>query len=85
MKAIIDDRRVRKTKRTLREGLAEILMVKDLRNITVRELTDKVDIHRATFYARYQDIYDLFDQMEDAVVDEISNVLTSNHSTTTKI
>jgi AcrR family transcriptional regulator len=77
LKTLTDDRRVRKTKKALREGLAEILMTKDLRKITVRELTDKVDIHRATFYAHYQDIYDLFDKMEDAVVEEINDIFRS--------
>lgn len=66
-----EDRRVRKTKRALQEGLAELMMNKDLRSITVRELTDKVDIHRATFYAHYQDVYDLYEQMENAVIDEL--------------
>jgi len=55
-----EDRRVRKTKKALREGLAELLTQKSIQKITVRELTDKVDIHRSTFYANYEDIYDLF-------------------------
>ena len=70
-----DDRRVRKTKRALREGLAELMMNKDLRSITVRELTDRVDIHRATFYAHYKDIYDLYNQMEDMIVDELAAIV----------
>ena len=66
-----DDRRVRKTKKVLRDGLAELMLEKELRNITVRELVDKVDIHRATFYVHYQDIYDLYEQIENSVVKEI--------------
>jgi AcrR family transcriptional regulator len=76
----IDDRRVRKTKRALRDGLAELMIDKNLRSITVRELTDKVDIHRATFYAHYKDIYDLYEQMEDAVVVELNQILINNFS-----
>jgi AcrR family transcriptional regulator len=75
-----DDRRVRKTKRALRNGLAELLVNKDLRNITVRELTDKVDIHRATFYSHYKDIYDLYEQMENAVVSELNDIIMQNYS-----
>lgn len=70
-----DDRRVRKTKRVLRDGLAELMLEKELRNITVRELSDKVDIHRATFYAHYTDIYDLYDQLENAVFSEIGAIM----------
>lgn len=75
-----DDRRVRKTKRSLRNGLAELMVNKELRSITVRELTDKVDIHRATFYAHYKDIYDLYEQMEDEVVAELNELIMQNYS-----
>lgn len=70
-----EDRRVRKTKKALREGLAELMLEKDLRNITVRELVDKIDIHRATFYVHYKDIYDLYEQMEDMIVNELCTII----------
>jgi len=38
-----DDRQVRKIKKALREGSAELLREKDLQKITVIELTDMVD------------------------------------------
>lgn len=75
-----DDRRVKKTKKALRNGLAELMVHKGLRNITVRELTDKVDIHRATFYAHYKDIYDLYEQMEEEVVTELNDLIMLNYS-----
>jgi len=70
-----EDRRVRKTKKALREGLAELLMEKSIQHITVRELTDKADVHRSTFYANFNDIYDLYKQMEDVAIEEISDIL----------
>jgi len=70
-----DDRRVRKTKKALQDGLAELMLEKDLRKITVRELTDRVDIHRATFYVHYTDVYDLYEQMENAALEELSAIL----------
>ena len=81
---IKEDRRVRKTKRALREGLAELLTQKSIQNITVKELTDKVDIHRSTFYANFTDIYDLYSQIEDAIVQEISDIFTENYSVDSK-
>ena len=77
---IKEDRRVRKTKRALREGLAELLTEKNIQNITVRELTDKVDIHRSTFYANFTDIYDLYSQIEDAMIQEISDIFSENYT-----
>ena len=75
-----EDRRVRKTKKALQDGLAELMLEKELRNITVRELTDRVDIHRATFYAHYSDVYDLYEQMETAALEELSAILVPAHT-----
>jgi len=77
-----DDRRVRKTKRALQEGLAELLLESDIHKVTVRELTDKVDIHRATFYSHYKDIYDLYEQIEDTLFEELSKIIVSYPSYT---
>lgn len=78
----INDRRVRKTKKALREALAELMMEKELRNITIRELSDTADVHRATFYAHYNDIYDLYEQLENAVVDEMGVIIVGDPSHT---
>ena len=43
------DRRVRKTKSQLREGLARLMLQKSIKEITVKELVDEVDINRSTF------------------------------------
>jgi AcrR family transcriptional regulator len=70
-----EDRRVRKTKKALREGLAELMLKKELRNITVKELSDIADIHRATFYTHYTDIYDLYTKLEDNIIDEMCAII----------
>ena len=72
------DRRVRKTQRALQLALAELMIDKDLNNITVQELVDKADIHRATFYAHYHDIYDLYEQIENGVISELDVMVSSN-------
>ena len=81
---IKEDRRVRKTKRALREGLADLLSKKSIQNITVKELTDKVDIHRSTFYTNFTDIYDLYKQIEDATISEINDIFIQNYTTDSK-
>lgn len=70
-----NDRRVRKTKKALQLALAELMNEKDIRNITVRELTERADIHRATFYTHYQDVYDLYEQLENNVIEGISEII----------
>lgn len=73
-----NDRRVRKTKNALRYALAELISEKELRNITVQELSDKADIHRATFYSHYHDVYDLYEQLESNVLAELNEMFTNN-------
>lgn len=71
------DRRVRKTKEALRQGLITLLKDKNLQSISVQELTEEADIHRGTFYLHYSDIYDLYEQIENQVIEEIDEIL--NH------
>ncbi|MCL1786432.1 MAG: TetR/AcrR family transcriptional regulator [Defluviitaleaceae bacterium] len=73
-----EDRRVRKTKKALREGLVALLNEKSIRQITVQELAGRVDIHRSTFYANFKDIYDLLSHVEDTMVEEISQIVTAD-------
>lgn len=69
------DRRVRKTKKALRESLAVLMAQKNIREISVQELADQADINRATFYLHYKDIYDLQQKIEDEVAGEINQIL----------
>ena len=50
------DRRIRKTKTQLRAGLAKLMQTKSLKEITVKELVEEVDINRSTFYLHYTDL-----------------------------
>ena len=63
-KAGEENRSVRNTKRRLREGLLELLDRKPINEISVKELTDLVDVNRGTFYFHYQDIFDLLHNIE---------------------
>ncbi len=64
------DRRVRKTRMQLRAGLTQLMHEKPIKDITVRELAQLVDINRCTFYLHYRDIYDMVEQVEQEVFDE---------------
>lgn len=69
------DRRVRKTKESLRQALITLLKEKSLKSISVQELADEADINRGTFYLHYTDIYDLYEQIENEVIQEIDDIL----------
>ena len=69
------DRRVRKTKKILRECLTQLLKSKKIQDITVRELTEMADLNRGTFYLHYKDVFDLLEQMEDELLISFSQLL----------
>ena len=72
------DRRVRKTRAQLRAGLARLMQKKNIREITVTELVDEVDIIRSTFYLHYEDIYQMLESIEQEIMEEIRLSVTSN-------
>ncbi|MEG0395907.1 MAG: TetR-like C-terminal domain-containing protein [Oscillospiraceae bacterium] len=75
------DRRIRKTRKLLRESLLKLMSKKKLHDITVKELCEEADVNRGTFYAHYRDVYDLFAIMEDEIFDELSLVLSNYYLT----
>lgn len=65
------DRRVVRTKRMLRDALAELIEEKGFERITVCDLTERADINRGTFYTHYKDKNDLLCQSEDELIEGI--------------
>lgn len=45
---------------------------KSIKEITVKELVDEVDINRSTFYLHYSDIYQMLESIENELMDEIA-------------
>ena len=72
-----EDRRVRKTKRSLRDCLVRLMKEKKIQDITVREISEMADINRGTFYLHYKDIYDLLEHVESDFAGEFDAIL--NH------
>jgi AcrR family transcriptional regulator len=75
MKKADTDRRVRRTRELLRRTLTRLLMEKDLKDITVSELTARADVNRGTFYLHYKDIYDLFEQIEKEILEDFCGII----------
>ena len=63
------DPRVRYTRMIIQTAFLELLQQKPVNKITVREICEKAEINRSTFYKHYLDCYDLLDNLkEDAAV-----------------
>lgn len=62
-----ESRSILRTKTTLKKGLEELMQEKPVQQITVKELTDFVNLNRGTFYLHYRDIYDLLEDLENEI------------------
>ena len=72
------DLRVKKTKRAIRSAFYELIKEKPLEKITVQEIAERAEINKTTFYAHYETVYDLVDQLEqEAVAEVISQINTA--------
>ncbi len=69
------NRRVRYTKKVLRESLIDLLQTKPISRITVTDICTKADLNRGTFYNYYCDAYDLLAQIEDSFYDNLTKQL----------
>ncbi len=77
------DRRVRRTKKLLLQGLTKLMSEKKINKITVKELTELVDVNRATFYLYYKDIFDMVEKIETEMILYFSEALEKYVSTGT--
>ena len=53
------DRRVRRTQKLLKDSLVTLMQEKEFKNISVKDITDRADLNRGTFYLHYTDTYHL--------------------------
>ena len=71
------DARVRYTRKVIQDAFLDILKEKPISRITVKEVCDKAEINRGTFYKHYQDCYDLLDKIEEEGLREFEKMLAS--------
>jgi len=69
------DRRSRYTKMVVKESLLALMADKPINKITIKEICEKADINRGTFYHYYQDQFDLLKQVQDEFANEVKELL----------
>ena len=67
------DRRILMTKQLLRNALIDLLNEKDIYRISIRELCDRANVNRSTFYKYYGSQFDLMSEMENEAFIAISS------------
>ena len=57
------DPRVKRTRKLIEQAFFELLAEKSFHQISVQDIAERATVNRATFYAHFEDKYELFDQM----------------------
>ncbi|MGE7882857.1 TetR/AcrR family transcriptional regulator [Bacillus sp. NPDC094077] len=78
MRDVKMDSRVIRTKESIRDALVELIEEKGLEVLTVKDITTRAKINRGTFYAHYQDKYDLIDKCEEEFMQEMAAMILEN-------
>ena len=85
------DRRVQKTRKFLQDALIELVAEKGYESVTIREILDRANVGRSTFYAHFQDkdqllhsildrLDELFEQHKKRVLDAADVVGKAEHA-----
>lgn len=69
------DRRVKYTLRALKEAMIELLQEEHISKISVVALCELADVNRSTFYAHFQDQYDLLQYITEEALKDIQSHL----------
>ena len=61
---------VLRSKKLIKDAVLTLLCTKDPVDIKVTEITKLAEINRGTFYAHYDTVYDVIDEIEDDMIDK---------------
>lgn len=57
------DRRILKSQDAIKKAVIELMSKKSFDDITIQDISDKANVHRATIYLHYQDKFDLLNKL----------------------
>lgn len=69
------DRRQARTRRSIREAFYELIMEKDIDKITIKELAERADIDRKTFYLHYNAVGDVVEEIQNELLAKVDHLL----------
>lgn len=69
------DKRVIKTKKVICNAFADLLIQKDINDITITELAEKAEVNRKTIYNYYPTTMDILNEIEDSLVASYEKII----------
>ncbi|MEG1877285.1 MAG: TetR/AcrR family transcriptional regulator [Lachnospiraceae bacterium] len=80
-KIIKEPRNVTRSKNAIKQTVKELLLHKDSTDIKIIEITEAANINRGTFYAHYNNIFDVISEIEDDILNDFFQPLEENVNT----
>ena len=80
-----EDRRVAMTRRLLKDALTDILRTEDIYHVSIRELCQRADVNRTTFYKYYGNQFDLLADMENDLLEFLVSTIREHAANPVKI
>lgn len=71
----LTDRRVIRTREAIRDAMIDLIEEIGFESLSIKDIADRANINRGTFYLHYHDKFDLLDQTENEIIDDIKNIL----------
>ncbi|MGG3312280.1 TetR/AcrR family transcriptional regulator [Paenibacillus lautus] len=69
--AVKIDRRILRTKQSIKKSFLELFLEKDFESITINDIADRANVNRGTVYLHYLDKYDLLDKIIEEHINEL--------------
>lgn len=70
-----EDRRARRTRKLLKESLLELMKEKSFSSISIRDVTDRADMNRTTFYLHYTDTAQLLQSVVEDLLEDAQELI----------
>ncbi len=67
-----NNKRRQRSREAIEAAFIELLQTQELTRITVSDICKATSLNRSTFYANYQDVYDLADTIRDRLFQEVN-------------
>jgi len=74
----VEQKRKTNTKENIKKAFIKLIKDKGFDSLTVSDLAREANINRGTFYLHYLDKYDLLDQLEKDVIEDLEEILLTN-------
>jgi AcrR family transcriptional regulator len=68
------DRRVLKSREAIKKAVIELMSEKTFDDITIKDICDRANVSRGTFYLHYSDKFDLLDKLIEEQINEMREI-----------